>query len=487
MSDFDRPAVAETHVSYIFFVGDRAYKIKKAVNPGFLDFSTLKLRKAACEREVELNRRFAPDIYEGLATLLGPDGEPCEYVVVMKRMDPSRRLSTLVRSDNGAEDCLRGVATEVARFHDEAPTGEQVAAAGRVESVRGRWEENFDEMGPFRDKSFPSEKLERVRGLVDGYLAGREPLFSRRVAEGRIRDVHGDLLADDIYCYSDGPRILDCIEFNDELRYIDVVDDAAFLAMDLERLAGTGAAERFLAGYSEATPGDVYPSSLMDHYIAYRALVRAKVASIRHSQGEEAAGDQARQLMGMCEAHLKMAQVPLVVIGGLPGTGKSTLARRLAEQRGWTVLRSDEVRKGLFGSSSDGSGFKEGIYTEEATAKVYEAMISRAGALLEMGEPAILDASFSSTPHRRRAAEVAASRSSPLIQLRCTTSVEEAAKRIQYRLAEGRDASEATPEVARAMASAAEEWPEAAEVDTTGPVEESVSRAGSLIERVLQA
>lgn len=486
MSDFDRAAVAETHVSYIFFVGDRAYKIKKPVNPGFLDFSTLELRKAACEREVEVNRRFAPDVYEGLATLLDTDGKPCEYVVVMKRMDPARRLSTLVRSGEGADQCLRAVAAAVARFHDEAPTGERISEAGRAESVQRRWQDNFEEMGDFQGKSFPPEQLDAVQALVADYLTGREPLFARRVAEGRIRDVHGDLLADDIYCYPDGPRILDCIEFDDRLRFVDVVDDAAFLAMDLERLAGKGPAERFLADYSQATPDDAYPASLMDHYIAYRALVRTKVASIRHAQGDDAAGDQARALMQLCEAHLRRAQVPLVVVGGLPGTGKSTLARRLAEQRGWTVVRSDEVRKELFGPSTDRSGFKEGIYTEEATAKVYEAMMSRAGELLGMGEPAIVDASFSSASHRRRAAEVAASRGSPLIQLRCTASAEEAAKRIQGRLAEGRDASEATPEVAGAMAATADEWPDAAEVDTTGPVEESVSRAGSLIDGKLR-
>ncbi|MBW3591228.1 MAG: AAA family ATPase, partial [Actinobacteria bacterium] len=309
--------------------------------------------------------------------------------------------------------------------------------------------------------------------------------FRKWVAEGRIRDVHGDLLADDIYCYSDGPRILDCIEFNDELRYIDVVDDAAFLAMDLERLAGTGAAERFLADYSEATSGDAYPSSLMDHYIAYRALVRAKVASIRHCQGEEAAGDQARQLMGLCEVHLNAAQVPLVVVGGLPGTGKSTLAAGLAAEFGWPVTRSDVVRKELIGSSSGESGFKEGIYTEEATDRVYEEMMSRARELLQMGEPAILDASFSSASYRTAAAELANECCSPLIQLRCVTSPEVAAGRIQNRRAEGKDASEATEEVAKAMAATADEWPEAAEVDTTGSVEESMQAVVEVVDQSL--
>ncbi|MEX2587577.1 MAG: AAA family ATPase [Actinomycetota bacterium] len=487
MSGFDHPSVAETHVSYIFFVGDRAYKVKKPVNPGFLDFSTLALRKAACEREVQLNRRFAPDVYEGLATMLGPDGEPCEYLVVMKRMDPARRLSALVRSEEGAGDCLRAVAAEVARFHEDAPAGDSISAAGRVEKVGGRWENNFEEIEAFSGKSFSSGQLDAVRALVAGYLTGRDALFSQRVSEGRIRDVHGDLLADDIYCYSDGPRILDCIEFDDSLRYIDVVDDAAFLAMDLERLAGTGPAERFLAHYREATPDEAFPPSLVDHYIAYRALVRAKVASIRYDQGDEAAGDQAQQLMGMCEAHLRKAQVSLVVVGGLPGTGKSTLARGLAEARGWAVLRSDVVRKELFGSSPGGSGFKEGNYTEEATSKVYEEMVSRAGKLLGLGRPAVLDASFASTAHRRLAAQAARDYSSPLIQLRCTTSPEVAAERIKSRLAEGADASEATPQVAEAMAASADEWPEAAGIDTSGSVERSVEAALRAIEERLGA
>jgi hypothetical protein len=223
-----------------------------------------------------------------------------------------------------------------------------------------------------------------VERLAHRYLDGRSRLFERRIAEGHIRDGHGDLLADDVFCLDDGPRILDCLEFDDRLRYGDVLLDVAFLAMDLECLGAPDLARRFLDWYTEFS-GRPFPASLASHYVAYRAHVRAKVACLRHDQGVEDAADEARCLLDLAHRHLEEAAVRLVLVGGLPGTGKSTLARGLADARGWAVLRSDEVRKELTGLPAAvpaSSAWGEGLYRPEMTAATYAELLRRASAAL---------------------------------------------------------------------------------------------------------
>lgn len=359
--EFD-PAVAETHVSLLIFAADRAYKLKKPIRTPFLDFSSAELRRRACEREVELNRRLAPDVYLGVADMLGPDGRACDHLIVMRRMPADRRLAKLVRAATARDRCLDAVAETIARFHASAATGPHIAAEGSRDAVLRRWEANISDMERFA-RQLPEPALHgRIAELARSYLAGRKPLFDRRIAEGRVRDGHGDLLADDVFCLDDGPRILDCLEFDDRLRYVDVLDDAAFLAMDLERLGGPQLGQRFLEAYQRAS-GERHPRSLEHHYIAYRAHVRAKVASIRHEQGDPHALAEAAALLEIAIGHLDSARVVLLLVGGLPGTGKSTLARGLAADRDWLVLRSDEIRKNLAGvpqSAHDDTGYRRG-------------------------------------------------------------------------------------------------------------------------------
>ncbi len=188
--------------------------------------------------------------------------------------------------------------------------------------------------------------------LARRFLAGREPLFDRRVAGGRIIDGHGDLLADDIYCLADGPRVLDCLDFDDRLRWLDGLDDAAFLAMDLERLGAPDLARHFTDWYAEYS-GDPAPASLRHHYVAYRALVRAKIARIRAAQDEPAAGCEAQQLADIALRHLRAGAVTLVLVGGLPGTGKSTLAGRAG---GPARLDGPEQRPDQEGARRDRAG-----------------------------------------------------------------------------------------------------------------------------------
>ncbi|MGZ4533494.1 MAG: hypothetical protein ACXVXP_14250, partial [Mycobacteriaceae bacterium] len=229
-------SVYETHSAVVFFFGDRAYKVKKPVDLGFLDFTTVEARRAVCHREVELNRRLAPDVYLGVAEVTDAEGMPCEWMVVMRRMPEERRLSTLVRSGVAVDDELRALARMLAVFHAKAKRGPEIDDAGSVDGLRGRWMANLAEMEPFRGDPLEAEVIDEIADRAMRYLAGRRSLFTARVDAGLICDGHGDLSADDVFCLPDGPRALDCLEFDDRLRWVDGLDDAAFLAMDLERL-----------------------------------------------------------------------------------------------------------------------------------------------------------------------------------------------------------------------------------------------------------
>ena len=465
-------AVAETHISVLVSIGDRVYKLKKPVNLGFLDFSTREARQQACHREVALNRRLAPDVYLGVADVLGPDGIPCDHLVVMRRMPAERRLAALVRAGAPLGNVLTEIARRVAVFHAGAATSEEISSAGQREAVQANWQGNFSQLTSFVGTVLDPGISERVEELVGRYLAGRDRLFDQRIALGCIRDGHGDLQAEDIFCLEDGPRILDCIEFDDRLRHGDVLADIAFLAMDLERLGVPAAADRFLASYREFA-GETYPDSLAHHYVAYRAHVRAKVACLRHGQGDPEAAAGARSLLDLTVRHLEQGRVRLVIVGGLPGTGKSTLAARLADATGWSVLRSDEVRKDIAGlghATPAPSAPGEGLYRPEFTDATYRALIDRARTALELGESVILDASWSDRRHREMAAEVARATASDLAELECVAPTAVAEARLRRRLAGGRDASDATPDVAAAMAIRFDPWPVASVVDTAAPL-----------------
>jgi uncharacterized protein len=454
-------SVVETHISVVVLIGDRVYKLKKPVSLGFLDFSSRELREQACRREVELNRRLAPDVYLGVADVIGEDGRVCDHLVVMRRMPPGRRLATLVREGDPLDGPLSDIARRLTVFHAKAATADTIAAAGRSDAVQAIWEASFAELAPFAGSVLDLERCNRVEYLVRRYLAGRSALFDRRIRIGAVRDGHGDLQAEDIFCLDDGPRILDCIEFDDRLRHGDVAADVAFLAMDLERLGAPEAATYFLACYREFA-GETYPDSLIHHYIASRAHVRCKVACLRHSQGDTESAAAARTLLDLGLRHLEAARVRLVLVGGLPGTGKSTVAAGLADATGWSVLRSDEIRKDIAGIGHTTAAVAapgEGLYRPELSEATYENMLERARTALELGETVVLDASWSAERHRERARQLADATDSDLVELRCVAPPATAEQRIRDRLAAGHGPSDATPAVLAAMTAAFDSWP----------------------------
>jgi aminoglycoside phosphotransferase family enzyme/predicted kinase len=475
--------MAETHTGAVLFVGDLAYKVKKPIRLSFVDWRRLDDRRAACEREVELNRRLVEGVYLGTGELRPPVGPP-EPAVVMRRLPDDRRLSTLVLAGVDVEAPLRHLAHQMAAFHLASPVTRLAEEEAGVTATWRRWETNQCTLLRGLDHDPDREMAADVIRLARRYLAGRAPLFDQRVRDGRARDGHGDLLADDVFCLADGPRALDCLDFDERLRVGDVLADVAFLAMDLERLGRPELGRAFLERHRELT-GDDWPASLAHHHVAYRAQVRAMVAAIRFQQGDDAAVGEARQLLTIASEHLRAGRVRLVLVGGAPATGKSTLAAGLADALGAVVLRSDEVRKELAGlpaSQPAAAELDAGIYTSASTEATYAELLVRARRLLRMGTSVLLDASWLDPQHREAAREVAASTTSDVTELRCVLPVDEAAGRARARAACRCDASDAGPAVARALAARERPWPEAVIVATEGPVSATLAMALEALE-----
>ena len=397
-------------------------------------------------------------------------------------MPASRRLSALLDGPD-APHLVRAVARAVAGFHREAPTSPRIAEAGGIAVVLGLWEEGLDQLAGVAPEVVPREDVERARTLARAYLGGRRALLERRIADGWVRDGHGDLLADDVFCLSDGPRVLDCLAFDDRLRHGDVLGDVAFLAMDLEA-HGHPELGGLLMDEWRRDMGESHPSSLAHHYLAYRAHVRSKVAALRSGQGRPGRGG-ARPTAPRPRDHAPRAGAgPHGARGGAPGTGKSTLARALGDATGWAVLRSDEIRKDLAGlphTPADPGGFGLGLYAPETSDRVYAQMLDRAAAHLTLGESVVLDASWSAGARRAAARRVASACDAEVIEIRCRLAPAIANARIRARRAAGEGSSDATPEIAERLAAGADPWPEARSIGTDAPPGQVLREARRLV------
>ena len=448
--------VAETHISVLIFAGDWVYKVRKPVHFGFLDFRDRANRATDCHREVELNRRLSPDVYLGVADLV-MDGEAVDHMVVMRALPQERQLASLLRSDAAIETWLEPVAATLSSFHATAARSPEISASASPSALAQKWKENFEEVARLGNTALDPSVETEIKILVARWLSLHRVLLETRIADGYICDGHGDLQASDIFCLDDGVRILDCLEFSDTLRWDDVCADVAFLAMDLERLGRPDAARMFVRAYEQHS-GARIPPTLLQLHIALRAYVRAKVACLRSKQNA-AAAEPARDLQVLARKHLRSARWALVLIGGLPGTGKSTLAAGLAHETGWVLMRSDEVRQ------QRPSGPDR--YAPRAVAAVYEELLRMARGHLEQGESVILDASWVSTDQRARAAQVVHEAGGELLAICCTCENAVGAERIRERLGRGDDVSEATVAVRDAMELGMDPWPSAAVVDTS--------------------
>ena len=413
----DQVQICQTHISVVFLAGPFAYKIKKPVLFDFVDFSTLELRRFYCSEEVRLNRRLAGPIYhdvipitrENSHLLVDGDGEVIEWAVQMDRLPEERTLLSLVKSGRAAPDLICSLAQRIAAFHSKADTGSEIAAYGRYEVVAGNARENLEQATHQIGRALSENVFHRLHALTTTALAKLRSSIDKRAANGVIRDTHGDLRLEHVYFLPDRPPpndqiIIDCIEFNERFRYADPVSDVAFLVMDLLVHGRRDLAGVFAETYFQAS-GDEDGRSLLRYYVSYRAAVRAKVAGIKAQESEvpqvereEAlAKARARWLLALAELEEPDGRPCLLLVGGLPGTGKSTLARALADQANAQVIRSDVVRKELAGVAeleSRPASFECGIYSADSTERTYAECLRRAKALLFDGSRVIVDATF---------------------------------------------------------------------------------------------
>lgn len=496
--DVDEVIHRQTHISHLFFAGDYVYKVKKPVDMGFLDFSTLPKRRAAAVAEIELNRRVAPEIYLDLAAV-HRDGDgrlsftaPTsveEVAVVMRRLPEERRLSRLIERDAVDADMMRNLGRLVADFHRRAASTPDIAHFGSLETIKVNWDENFEQTEAYIDRTISRDAWERCKVEIERYVRVHADLFEDRVREGRIRDCHGDLQTDDIFVEEDtgAVHVLDCIEFNERFRYSDTLSDIAFLSMDLRYRRAEDLAAALLNAYFEYADDERIPS-LLRFYECYRAYVRGKVRSFVTDQPEvdaedrTAATDEARRFFELALAGAMSLRPKLVLVAGLMGSGKTRQSRELARRMDVPVWHSDVVRKQLAGIDPEKEQkvpFGEGIYSPDWTEKTYNALIEEAASELARGNSIVLDASWSKAEQRARAREVARRWEASFIIVECTVGEEVLERRLSK---PSRSITDGRVELLDEQ-SAAYERPEPDEadrlvrVDTSGAFEEAARQA----------
>jgi aminoglycoside phosphotransferase family enzyme/predicted kinase len=407
----------QTHVSYLFIADHYVYKIKKPVDFGFLNFTTLDQRRFYCNEEIRLNRRLCPGIYLGVvevreevgkATFAGT-GKIIDYAVRMKRLPEERMLDRMLAEGKVTGADMRRVARTVAEFHLEAERGPGIDAYGSLERVRSNLEESFRQVADFAEITLTSRDLRLIREWSEGYLTDNSELFAKRVANGFIRECHGDIHLENI-SLSEEVCIFDCIEFNRRFRYSDTAADIAFILMDLDYHGNRRFAEVFLAEYMTVT-GDREIVRIRDFYKVYRAVVRGKVTSFRLNDPaipepeRKAARETACRYFWLARGYILRRRLPptLFITCGLMGSGKSTVAAQLAWELGLDSINSDIIRKKLTGTPlqfHNRTGYGEGIYTQATTTATYQAMLASAEASLVSGRGIIIDAGFRNKEHR---------------------------------------------------------------------------------------
>jgi aminoglycoside phosphotransferase family enzyme len=277
--------LVQTQMSFLFLTGDYVYKVKKPVDLGYLDYTTLEKRSFFCRQEIELNKRLCPDAYLEVVPIvsrqgqihLGSKGEIIEYAVKMKQLPADRMMDKLLPQGLVTEQMMVRVAEKLVAFHHKAVTSPEISAYGKLEAIKINTDENFAQTEKYIDISIPSDKYNRIKAYTDNFLKSNKSLFDKRVKDGRIRDCHGDLHAAHV-CISNGICIYDCIEFNDRFRYGDVASEVAFLAMDLDRFRHADLSQAFVNAYIRLSQ-DKELLQLLNFYKSYRAYVRGKVTS----------------------------------------------------------------------------------------------------------------------------------------------------------------------------------------------------------------
>ena len=455
----ERVELIQTHASYIFIAGDYVYKVKKAVDFGFLDFTDLDKRGYFCHEELRLNQRLAPDTYlevveigedAGGNIVLGKGERIVEYAVKMRKLPQERMLKKLLAAGEVDVSIMEAIARKLADFHRRAATGDRINLTGGPETIRRNHEENFAQTKPYLEITIPEYKYRFIEFYVYDFMGKKESLFRKRVANHRIRDCHGDLHIEHI-CITDGIIIFDCIEFNERFRFEDVAAEVAFLAMDLDYNGYPEHADAFVrtyVGYSADT--DIL--TLLNFYKCYYAYVRGKVTSflideksIQEEKRREAV-EAASHYFDLAYAYSSRLEKPtLILMAGLMGTGKSVLARNIAPYLGAEVIRTDVLRKEIFHlmpTERHYEDFGKGIYSDDISRRTYEEALAMACEKLQEGRSVIIDASYKRREERMKAVRAAQRALADFFVIECICPEEVIAERLHLRTSDPEEVSD---------------------------------------------
>jgi uncharacterized protein len=465
----------QTHISYVLLTGDYAYKVKKNTSFGFLDFTTLEKRRHFCQEELRLNWRLCPELYLAVLPIIQDSGhyrfgdaqdngaadsgcaaiapsQPIiEYAVQMRQFPQETLFSHLFQDSKLTPELIRQLSDLVAAFHAKAESNDDICAYGSVTAIGTVDRSNYALSESFIGRSQTQQQYEQTRRFTTQFLTQHADWFVQRQAEGKIRDCHGDLHLNNVCLYQDKIQIFDCIEFNQEFRNIDVIYDVAFMVMDLEFQGRKDLANIFLNRYLEQT-GDYKGAALLPVYLSMRAYIRANVNSLALNDVAIADADKvdflqrAQDYYRLAWNYTQRSQGRIILMSGLSGSGKSTVARQLAQKLNAIHLRSDAVRKHLADiplhqRGDRGGEFGSGIYTPEMTQKTYGALLDLGLLLAQQGWPVILDAKYDRQSLRQMVMEAAISAQIPIKIVQCTAPMEVLRDRLNRRTNDIADAT----------------------------------------------
>ncbi len=380
----------QTHISWVFIASPFVFKVKKPVNLGFLDFSTLEKRRHFCRREIELNRRLCPEIYLGAIPIyethsgfsFTPPGKIVEYVVKMKELPDGWFLSELLDKNLVSEKEINRVVSTLHRFYQAETSTPEIEGWGTPEKLKVSTDENFAQVEPVVGETISAIAFDAIRHFTDRFYLVNENLFHKRIRQHRILDCHGDLRLDHVHLTPEATTIFDCIEFNDRFRFIDIANDLGFLAMDFDFKGRSDLGNLFLLNAAREL-GDIGILSAANFYKCYRAFVRGKVESLQATEKEtinpQEHEKQAARYFRLALRYAVAGSEPLIlVVMGRVGTGKTTIAKQLAGELNWQVFSSDKIRKTLAGVSltqRTPPGLRGKIYSAQMTRRTYKRLL----------------------------------------------------------------------------------------------------------------
>ena len=461
--------IVQTHISYVFLTGDYAYKLKKAINFGFLDFSTLDRRQHFLQEEIRLNSAIAPELYlevlpitqAGDKYVLGGVGEAVEYVLKMRQFPQENLFINLFTAGKLDIEQMEELGKIVAQFHSQAETNEYIRSFGTVAKIREAFDENYQQTEKYIGIAQTKPQFDETKAYTDQFFAEKQALFQARIENDKIKEGHGDLHLKNICLWQDKIQLFDRIEFNEPFRFVDVMYDVAFAVMDLEARNRQDFANAFLNTYLEQT-GDWLGLQLLHLYLSRQAYVRAKVTSFLlddpgiadpvKKEAAKTAADYYKQAW----AYTQNRSGKIILMSGLSGTGKTTVAKEIARLINAIHIRSDAVRKHIAGIPLNEKGAAE-IYSDEMSQKTYDKMLELAILLANIGFPVILDAKYDRIALRHQAIATAKDNRISLQIVNCTAPIEVLRDRLDRRSG---DISDATADLLSSQQAKAEGFTE---------------------------